>query len=328
MKYYLKKLGSQELGSVGVDGKAKRGRYIYISKDDSVLELFPPLSTTISNDSSLIPIIPLYHEVKQKVYCNFIYHNDKFTRPKGTRNEYRIYSNGSLEGNNLKFKPGDIAIFKKDTVVLDGEEQTVYFMDLLENKDTAFYKQCLRVISYSKIRGEGHAVFDGVLAEVEEKIKRVVDSGLEETIIDKTVTDRVPNNTSGMESLFNASTFHDFVMVGYDNKCAITRSVIRYENYMNLEAAHIKPKSHGGLFLPNNGMALTRDLHWAFDKGFYTLDDDLRVRVHPQTSSEFLSSLNGKKIFIPENSFFVPDLDNVHYHQENVYGLFLTTGRL
>ena len=35
MKYYLKRLGHQELGSVK-NGKAQRGRYIYISKDEVI----------------------------------------------------------------------------------------------------------------------------------------------------------------------------------------------------------------------------------------------------------------------------------------------------
>ena len=48
-----------------------------------------------------------------------------------------------------------------------------------------------------------------------------------------------------------------------------------------MEAAHIKPKSHGGLYLPNNGMALCRDLHWAFDKGFFTIDDDYDYVIVP-----------------------------------------------
>ena len=39
MKYYLKRLGHQELGSVK-NGKAQRGRYIYISKDKNVLDIF------------------------------------------------------------------------------------------------------------------------------------------------------------------------------------------------------------------------------------------------------------------------------------------------
>ena len=55
MKYYLKRLGHQELGSVK-NGKAQRGRYIYISKDKNVLDIFPPLSKTVTNDSSIIPI--------------------------------------------------------------------------------------------------------------------------------------------------------------------------------------------------------------------------------------------------------------------------------
>jgi len=131
-----------------------------------------------------------------------------------------------------------------------------------------------------------------------------------------------------MESLFNANTFRDFVMVGYNNLCAITRTVIRYETFTNLEAAHIKPKSHGGLFLPNNGIALCRDLHWAFDKGFYTLNDNYEVVVHPKTTSGYLKAFEGKKIEVPSNAFFVPDIDNIHYHNDTVYGLFLTTGRL
>lgn len=65
MKYYLKRLGHQELGSVK-NGKAQRGRYIYISKDKNVLDIFPPLSKTVTNDSSIIPIIPLYQKIAKK----------------------------------------------------------------------------------------------------------------------------------------------------------------------------------------------------------------------------------------------------------------------
>lgn len=104
MKYYLKRLGHQELGSVK-NGKAQRGRYIYISKDKNVLDIFPPLSKTVTNDSSIIPIIPLYQKIAKKIYCNYIYHNDKYNVSGGTRNEYRIYCNGALEGKQLLFQP-------------------------------------------------------------------------------------------------------------------------------------------------------------------------------------------------------------------------------
>ena len=48
MKYYFKRLGHQELGSVK-NGKAQRGRYIYISKDENVVDIFPPLSIVSKN---------------------------------------------------------------------------------------------------------------------------------------------------------------------------------------------------------------------------------------------------------------------------------------
>ena len=75
VKYYLKKCGFQELGSVK-KGKAQRGRYLLTSMNKEVLEMFPPLSETQLNDSAIIPIIPLYSG--KKVYCNYVYHNDKF----------------------------------------------------------------------------------------------------------------------------------------------------------------------------------------------------------------------------------------------------------
>ena len=58
--YFLKKCGSQELGSVGLDGRVQRGRYLMISMNDEVLSFFPPLSHAVLNDSALLPIIPLY----------------------------------------------------------------------------------------------------------------------------------------------------------------------------------------------------------------------------------------------------------------------------
>ena len=113
MKYYFKRLGHQELGSVK-NGKAQRGRYIYISKDENVVDIFPPLSKTVTNDSSVIPIIPLYQRIVKKIYCNYIYHNDKYNVPGGTRDEYRLYSNNALEEDQLLFQPDDILIFRAE----------------------------------------------------------------------------------------------------------------------------------------------------------------------------------------------------------------------
>ena len=326
MKYYLKKCGFQELGSIK-NGKPQRGRYLLTSMSKEVLELFPPLSETQLNDSALLPVIPLYSG--KKVYCNYVYHNDKFhgSTAAHPRNEYRIYLNKALEEQQLLFSENDIIIIRSAEIAENEETQTIYYLDYLKNSGTALYDKLNNVIKDYPING-GYGIFEGTITEFEEKVSKLAKPDDCEVAIDETVTNKISISADNMASLFNSVSFRDFIMVGYDNLCAITGTVIKYESYTNLEAAHIKPKSHGGLFLPNNGMALCRDLHWAFDKGFFTLDDDLRVIVHPKITSEYLNSFNGKKIRVPNNQFFVPDLNNVRYHRENVYGLFLTTGKL
>ena len=263
------------------------------------------------------------------MYCNYVYHNDKFHGSTAVhpRNEYRIYLNKELEEQQLLFSENDIIIIRAEEITEEDESQTIYYLDYLRNNGTALYDKLDKVIEDYPING-GYGIFEGTIPEFEEKVSKLAKPDDCEVAIDNTVTNKIATSVDNMASLFNAVSFRDFIMVGYDNLCAITGTVIRYESYMNLEAAHIKPKSHGGLFLPNNGMALCRDLHWAFDKGFFTLDDDLKVVVHPKIESEYLNSFNGKQIRIPSNQFFVPDLDNVRYHRENVYGLFLTTGKL
>jgi hypothetical protein len=330
MQYYLKKCGFQELGSVRSDGKAHRGRYLLTSMNKDVLSMFPPLSEIQKNDSALLPIITLYSG--KKVYCNYIYHNDKFhgSTAAHPRNEYRIYLNKELENGQLLFAEGDILIFRKHEIENEeSEKQTVYYMDLLKDTSSMIYKACNDMIKSSPING-GYAFYEGIISEFEDKVIAIKGQGETSIAIDKTVTNKVmqDNTIASMAGLFNPVTFRDFVMVGYEHLCAVTRTVIKYNTYTNLEAAHIMPKSHGGLFLPSNGLALTRDVHWAFDKGFFTLDDDMRMIVHEKVESTYLQSFNKKTIYLPQNTFFLPDLNNMRYHRENVYGLFLTTGRL
>src|SRR5690606_34048817 len=98
-------------------------RYIYISKSEEVLSFFPPLSKTVLNDSSLLPIIPLYSHVPEKVYVNFIYHNDKHNGSNAaTRDEYRIYLNNALEMEQLYFAEDDILVMKKAIISTEADE--------------------------------------------------------------------------------------------------------------------------------------------------------------------------------------------------------------
>lgn len=326
-KYFIKKLGNQELGSVNAFGVPQRGRYIFVSKSTDVLSIFPPLSEIVVNDSALLPILAMYSG--DKVYCNYIYHNDSISKPGiGTRNEYRIYLNKGLDNrDNVFFVAGDYVVIRKVELLQDGIDNSFYALDYIESNDTTF---SAFVNTLTPLRANsGQYFFEGEIPQFEQKLRSL--SIQARAVVDDKVTTEIQKEQKAgkdISSLFSAQTFRDFVLAGYGYKCAITNMNIQYKELYNIEAAHIMPRSHSGLYMPNNGIALSRDMHWAFDKGFFTITNDLTVKVHPEISSEYLKTYDGKKIYVPKNSFFVPDLGNLKYHQEHIYGLFKTTGRL
>lgn len=348
MTYLIKRLQSQELGSVTAKNpKPSRGRYLFVSKNSSYLEHLPHLSKTILNDFIILTLVPLYKQHFERCYCTFVYNNDKYhpeiRSGKGQpRDEMRIYSNKSLENNKLLFKKDDILILKPQKIQFKNalgnvEEETLYFTYLVQNLHSDLYKELDNLIKTSPLRGN-YAVSDKPIIEVEKSIEVMLKNndfnspqGSEESALE--VTDTITNlsnrsNTS-IESLFtHQSIFRDFVQAGYEGRCAITGQVIRCGNFNNLQAAHIKPKSHNGQYTPNNGILMNRDMHWAFDTGCFTINDNFTIRVHPSVESDFLQSLDGKKILIPKQDFFKPDIKNLNYHQEHIYGTFTSRGRV
>lgn len=340
MCYLIKKLGHQELGSVGESGRTNRGRYILISKSQQALELFPPLSENVRNHGVVVPIVPLYNQTPKRIYCKFIYHNDKLvdSKPNG-RNEYRLYLNTALENDSYLFKEGDIVIFKKDNnnitmpQINDDERDDNYpnihalFLYHCSDHESEVYQQCNRIIEEFPFRRNGNiAFYSEPLPFIEDRIHSLIDTAqgnyaldVDESVLKKPAT---PELGKEIASLFTAVSFRDFVMTGYKYACAITHNVIRYHDIFNLETAHIMPRSHGGTYLPNNGIALSRDLHWAFDRGMFTIDDDYHVRVHPEMQNGYLGQFNNQQIYIPENEFFRPSFENLQYHNKNVYALF------
>ena len=106
-KYYLKKLTSNELGYR--KGKLTNGQMFYISKQAA--DFFPPLSKEVNNDSAMLEFNVEYKE--DPIFLNLVYHNDKFNREDGTRDEYRIYLNREIAPDDFFFRPGDIIVIER-----------------------------------------------------------------------------------------------------------------------------------------------------------------------------------------------------------------------
>ncbi len=329
IRYYIKKLQFQELGSPTSEGVVSRGRYMLISKNNE--GFFPPLSTTELNDAILIPIVPPFSD--EKIYCTFVYHNDKYhgSTAKQPRDELRLYLNTKIDPDRF-FKPNDIIVFEK---IQTEDLIDLYKMHRFENENE-HYSFLDNIIAESELRG-GHATYSQNLDFITKY--QILDSEYLETIIPEEVKRDVEkrqnivkkDSSSEIEitkgaNLFNSVSFRDFVLLGYDNKCAITGESIFYKKLINLEAAHIKPKSHSGSFLPCNGIALSRDMHWAFDRGMFSIDENFCVIVHESLKDTLLGKYNGKKIYLPVENFFKPDASYLKYHKENIFGLFNHAG--
>lgn len=339
--YYLKKLQRQEMGSPDHEGRAQRGRYIYLSKDSG--DFFPHLSRVVENDTLILPII--MPDRRTKLYGKFVYHNSKYSSlipPARPRDEYRLYLNNDIDNNKELFHVDDIVVIERVSAskIVDTTDVIPYVYSIsLFNAEDPHYAILENIISESEMMGE-HAIYTEKLdfintpsldaidgAEISEEIISVVESEQQELV------DSI-NNSDDIESieevrganLFTSVSFRDFVMLAYNYKCAITGKSISYQSLINLEAAHIQPKAHAGTFLPCNGLALSRDMHWAFDKGFFTISDDYKVVVHEKVKLTLLQEYEGKSIYIPQERYFRPEKKFLKHHRENVFGLFEYSG--
>ncbi len=332
-RLYARKLYEQELGyRRGQPGGA--GRYFFISK--RCVGYFPPLSEHIRNDHVLIGVVPPNSD--RPVLTKYVYHNDKIVDSNpGGRNEFRLYLNNDNDPGRSYFKPDDIVVIAR---IKAGNGETVYkIFHFPAARKGSEYQVIEKLIQEDKIRGHHHALllleqvsFIDLAQQIvsEEKIipNEVIDDVLNEDVLTEPITlEPLPPEVMTEEFKFTQmireNSFRELLLFFYDYKCAITATVIRYKGLLNIQAAHIIPEQYGGPAHPRNGIPMSQDIHWAFDKGFFTLKENYEIIVHEEVRHDSaLATINGKKIMLPEDTRAHPSLHSIGWHRENVYGLF------
>jgi hypothetical protein len=146
-KFYLKKLTFNELGYR--NGQLMNGQMFYISKQAACF--FPHLSSQINNDSVLLEFKVDYKETP--IHLNLVYHNDKYNREFGTRDEYRIYLNREIAPDDFFFRPGDI-------IVIEKKVGNKYILKKYREGNNQ-YENLNEVIQKSYIRGQ-HALLNNL----------------------------------------------------------------------------------------------------------------------------------------------------------------------
>lgn len=124
------------------------------------------------------------------------------------------------------------------------------------------------------------------------------------------------------QRLFRDRVFATQVRTAYDARCAITGlKIINGGGRAEMEAAHIKPVAERGPDSVRNGLALSRTVHWMFDRGLLSVDDDfklLKARPLLPEGVERLFDPSGY-VHVPEAARDQPSRAFLRWHRENCF---------
>jgi hypothetical protein len=136
------------------------------------------------------------------------------------------------------------------------------------------------------------------------------------------------------ESTIRTRGFRQAVIEAYDYKCAFCGMKIQTPDSLlwEVEAAHIVPNSEKGKDDILNGLSLCHLHHWAFDAGWFTLQDDFRIQVSPKVNSlpldfgrmgdyDFIRGLANRnlKMLLPKRKEIYPHQNAISWHRENKF---------
>jgi putative restriction endonuclease len=138
----------------------------------------------------------------------------------------------------------------------------------------------------------------------------------EQALIERPVVERVTNRP------FRDAAFSSAVRSAYDNTCAITGlKIINGGGRPEVQAAHIRPVAESGPDSVRNGLALCSTVHWMFDRGLLSLDDDLTILVAegrvPDTVNRLINP--GRKLRDPMRLEFRPHPQFLRFHRGTVF---------
>lgn len=119
------------------------------------------------------------------------------------------------------------------------------------------------------------------------------------------------------------SSFVQEVKEAYNERCAVCGAQrISPNGNPEVEAAHIYPKHKDGSDTVENGIALCRLHHWAFDVGWITITEDYLIRIADRPNLDGYSdfqSLDGEEIIVPDDTTLQPHKKFLKKHN-NLHG--------
>jgi putative restriction endonuclease len=121
------------------------------------------------------------------------------------------------------------------------------------------------------------------------------------------------------------TTFRALVLQAYQLKCAVCRQDIRIgSESVCLEAAHIKWHQAGGPDEVNNGLSLCSTHHKLFDRGAFTINENLRILVSEHMTGstqleEVILRFHTKSIEATTRIEYKPAEAHLRWHRDKIF---------
>jgi putative restriction endonuclease len=121
---------------------------------------------------------------------------------------------------------------------------------------------------------------------------------------------------------FRDAAFAASVKTAYANTCAMTGlRIINGGGRSEVQAAHIRPVAAGGSDSVRNGLALSGTIHWLFDRGLVSVDDNFSILIATGRLPGAVTRLlhENRKIAVPARPEICPQAAHLRYHRENIF---------
>ncbi len=143
-------------------------------------------------------------------------------------------------------------------------------------------------------------------------------SGLEEesSIFERPIIERV------VARPFRDAAFSRLIKSAYGDACAITGlKIINGGGRSEVQAAHIRPVASKGPDSVRNGLALSGTIHWMFDRGLISIDDDYSILTAQGRVPDTLDRLIRPErcIATPSRTEFRPHPQFLKFHRDHVF---------
>jgi putative restriction endonuclease len=121
---------------------------------------------------------------------------------------------------------------------------------------------------------------------------------------------------------FREAAFATRVKEAYENTCAMTGlKIINGGGRAEVQAAHIRPVADDGPDSIRNGVALSGTVHWMFDRGLISVDDDWSILIAkgrlPDTVTRLLR--DDGRLRPPKRSSLQPHVQFLGYHRKYIF---------